>query len=199
VAAHSASCQTLGRTGEHQKNIFAVFLNVYITAPANTRERDYLRAILQTNFESLAIRIKVLTKQATFMYRNPGVDYVTVYDFTRNATSVDLIIPHSTIWCKVNPRSDYYAAAPARLAQLAHGAGDTRLHVAVLTLDPHMKSPEHIIMFGMWSTPEIHDRLVRVVQDLPQGLQPASLDAVLVRPVRALAGSAAELMRKIYY
>ncbi|KAJ7931047.1 hypothetical protein B0H13DRAFT_1858271 [Mycena leptocephala] len=139
AAAHSASCQTLGWT-----------------APANTRERDYLRAILQTNFESFAIRMKVLTQQARFMYMNPGVDFVTVYDFSRNAAGVDLIyIPRNTVWCKVNHRSDYYASAPARLAQLARGAGDIRLHVAVLTLDAHMKSPER--MFPMWSTPELHD------------------------------------------
>jgi hypothetical protein len=103
--------------------------------------------------------MKVLTQQARFMYMNQGVDFVTVYDFSRNAAGVDLIyIPRNTVWCKVNHRSDYYASAPARLAQLARGAGDIRLHVAVLTLDAHMKSPER--MFPMWSTPELHDRFV---------------------------------------
>ncbi|KAJ7434701.1 hypothetical protein FB451DRAFT_1418630 [Mycena latifolia] len=170
------------------------------TGPSNARERGYLRAILQYNFQSPAIRIDILTRQAQFMYRNPGVEFLTVFDLTRNARSTEWIdVPNGTGWSDVKPLSDYDAATPARLMQLVRSAraGGIRVHLAMLTLldDASLDSS----FFPLWSTPQLHDKLVRIVGALPPGLQPAKLDAALVAPVRVLAASDAELIQEICY
>ncbi|KAJ7468785.1 hypothetical protein FB451DRAFT_1177534 [Mycena latifolia] len=183
AAGHRRSCRTLGSTG-----------------PSNARERGYLRAILQYNFQSPAIRIDILTRQAQFMYRNPAVEFLTVFDLTRNARGTEWIdVPSGTGWSDVKPLSDYDAATPARLMQLVRSAraGGIRVHLAMLTLldDASLDSS----FFPLWSTPQLHNRLVRIVGALPPGLQPAKLNAALVAPVRALAASDAELIQEICY
>ncbi|KAJ6537401.1 hypothetical protein DFH09DRAFT_1400612 [Mycena vulgaris] len=179
-AAHRGSCRALKSTG-----------------PANARERDYLRAILQSNFESPEIRTAVLKQQARFMYTNPGVDFVTVYDFTRNAKGINVrYIPHfSRGWCEIKLISDY-AAPSGRLGQLLRAAGTICVHLFVLSFNIQTETPERIL--PMWSTPQLHDEMVRIVQTLPRGLQPAALDTALVQPLRGLT-SAAKMMREVYY
>ncbi|KAF7341351.1 hypothetical protein MVEN_01871600 [Mycena venus] len=180
-AAHRGSCRALKSTG-----------------PANARERGYVRAILQSNFESPEIRTAVLKQQARFMYTNPGVDFVTVYDFTRNAKGINLSnTPYfSRGWCEIKPISDY-AAASGRLGQLLRAAGAIRVHLVVLSSNLQRKAPERIL--PMWSVPQLPNDLLRIVQDLPRGLLPVALDTALVQPLRGLVTSATKMMQEVYY
>ncbi|KAJ7690073.1 hypothetical protein B0H17DRAFT_1201870 [Mycena rosella] len=161
ASGHRRSCRTPGSAG-----------------PSSARDRCYLRAILQYNFQFPAIRIQVLTRQAQFI----GTEWIHV--------------PSGTGWSDVKPMSDYYAAASARLVQLARSAEVIRVHLATLSiLDTTAYTPSSSAecMFPVWSTSHLHDRLVRIVQSLPRGLQSAGLDAALVQPLRALAASEANL------
>ncbi|KAJ7690055.1 hypothetical protein B0H17DRAFT_1201852 [Mycena rosella] len=144
ASGHRRSCRTLGSAG-----------------PSSARDRCYLRAILQYNFQFPAIRIQVLTRQAQFMYNNPGVEFLTVFDLTRNASGTEWIhVPSGTGWSDVKPMSDYYAAASARLVQLARSAEVIRVHLATLSiLDTTAYTPSSSAecMFPVWSTSHLHD------------------------------------------
>ncbi|KAJ7657304.1 hypothetical protein DFH06DRAFT_1473282 [Mycena polygramma] len=181
VVAHRNACETLRSIG-----------------PATARDRGYIRANLQFNFESRAIRIKVLTQQARFMYSNPGMGFVTVFNFTRNASGTEWIdFPRGTSWSEVKPRYGYLSAVPERLAQLTRSDQEICVYLVVLSFNERMTDIER--MFPMWSPPQLHNSLAGIVQELPRGLQPAALDAALVQPLKRLATSGADLMRQIYY
>ncbi|KAF7351149.1 MYND-type domain-containing protein [Mycena sanguinolenta] len=192
----SRECQTADWAAVHRASCRALKM----TDLSGARQRDYIRAILQHNFKSPEIITTVLLQQARFMYANPGVDFLTVYDFTRNGRGIDStkVRKSTPAWSQVKPRSDYAGAPGARLAHLLQSAGNIHIHLIVLSFElvnPH--EPKRVV--PMWSTPQVRDELSRVVQAFPRGLQSSALDAALVKPLRALATRAAKPMQDVYY
>lgn len=72
------------------------------------------------------------------------------------------------------------------------------MHLAVLILDDD-DTPSVEAMFPMWSPPEVHKRLVCIVQALPSGLKAQYIEATLVQSVLALAKHDADMFQEIYY
>lgn len=168
---------------------------VLITGPTSARDRGYLRAILQYNFQFPEIRAEVLMQQARFMYANPGVEFVTVFDFMRHATGTNWInAPSGTRWSAVRPLSVYGAAAAAsvRVAQLLRSAGDIQVHLVILILDRN-DIPSTKTLFPMWSPTQLRHELVPLVERLRPGFREAAL------LIPALAMTHAELFQEIYY
>ncbi|KAJ6497693.1 hypothetical protein C8R45DRAFT_983874 [Mycena sanguinolenta] len=192
----SRECQTADWKAVHRASCPAL----RATDLPSSRQRDYVRAILQYNFRFPAIVTTVLSQQARFMYTNPEVDFLMVYDFTRNARGVDLVPNKVTpAWSEVKPTSDYAVPSDPRLAQLLQSAGNIHIHLIVLSVNSGntARGPDRVV--PMWSTSQVRDELSRIVQALPRGLRPSSLDAALVTPLRALAARAAKPMQDVYY
>ncbi|KAJ7124401.1 hypothetical protein C8R44DRAFT_147900 [Mycena epipterygia] len=129
-----------------------------LPGPSFARDRAYLRALLQYNFKSSAIRSTVLLSQAEFIYTHPGTEFFTLFHFN-NGTGIEIV-----------PTSEYARAAdgPLRLAQLSRAGGRLQLHAVGM----YATQATIVRMFPMWSnSSDLVDGLACLVKRLPSGFQ----------------------------
>ncbi|KAJ7616917.1 hypothetical protein DFH06DRAFT_1364665 [Mycena polygramma] len=126
----------------------------------SSRDRTFIRAVMQQTLSSLALK-PILIRQAEFIYSNPGVDFFTIFNFTRRNDGAS--------WISVLPLSQCAAAeAPFRSAHMARSGRRMQLHCVTLNGGPQPFS----WMLPMWSnSSRLLDGLYRIVQSLPAGRQ----------------------------
>ncbi|KAJ6447831.1 hypothetical protein C8R47DRAFT_1163853 [Mycena vitilis] len=125
--------------------------------PSSPRERAFVRAIMQNNLHLFALDIMI--RQVDFIYSNPGVDFVTVFDFTDNGDYPEQI--------NVLPVSDFQTPEmPLRLQQLARSGNRVQLHAIAMNAGP---KPIVRVLPARSNSSRMLEGLFQVAQSLPPG------------------------------
>ncbi|KAJ7670846.1 hypothetical protein DFH06DRAFT_1370056 [Mycena polygramma] len=125
--------------------------------PSSPRERAFVRALMQNNLRLFTLDIMI--RQVEFIYSNPGVDFLTVFDFTDNGDCPERI--------NVLPVSDCQTTEmPLRLEQLARSGKRVQLHAIAMNAGP---KPGLRVLPARSSSSRMLDGLFRIAQSLPAG------------------------------
>ncbi|KAJ7670922.1 hypothetical protein DFH06DRAFT_1125208 [Mycena polygramma] len=125
--------------------------------PSSPRDRAFVRALMQNNLRLFTLDIMI--RQVEFIYSNPGVDFLTVFDFTDNGDYPERI--------NVLPVSDCQTTEmPLRLEQLARSGKRVQLHAIAINAGP---KPGLRVLPARSSSSRMLDGLFRIAQSLPAG------------------------------
>ncbi|KAJ7454628.1 hypothetical protein B0H11DRAFT_2069256 [Mycena galericulata] len=123
------------------------------------RERSFIRAFMEHDFRFAGLAAEVMTFQIQFIYKNPRVEFFTVFDYSD---------PSSRFWIRVLPMSAYDMVpnAPVRIAR-----GPARREC----VQEHMVMGEGgrtlwTMLFQRWtSSSKLRDGLALIARNIPPG------------------------------
>ncbi|KAJ7144709.1 hypothetical protein C8R43DRAFT_1130428 [Mycena crocata] len=127
--------------------------------PLSTRERHFMRALLHDDYE--ACRPAVALQQLTFMREHPGIEFLTLFDYTLGESPDLQILPRNA----VSPARDLAVELPALWARAARSRGQMAIHVMYVT-DGGMLRPRVFPLRA--SSSAFHDGLRALVDMEPE-------------------------------
>ncbi|KAJ7468468.1 hypothetical protein FB451DRAFT_373856 [Mycena latifolia] len=171
----SAECQKKDWKSGHRKRCRTLRVS-QLLHPSTPGERAYLRALLQYNWEFLSVKSAVLFLQAQFMYKNPGVEFFTLFDLAKGERDPD--------WIDIRPMSKFPTGSDD-FFRTAQGGRCIQQHAVLMKGLP---SPMFRFFPFTFSSSDLNDALLRIVKAIP-GLGSSALANHLVGPVSELSSS----------
>ncbi|KAJ7658159.1 hypothetical protein DFH06DRAFT_1472845 [Mycena polygramma] len=160
----SEDCQSADWHAEH-KALCKQLRSVRLKTPETrtTRAKSYLRALLTHDYQRL--RADICLRQIFFMYRHPGEQFVTIFQYPAASQNVSVEV------CR--KRALETGELELAFARAARRCGRMELHIMKFFQG---RTPRTIIFPMRTETTELHDRMVRVAQLIPSGM--TSEDAI---------------------
>ncbi|KAJ7429341.1 hypothetical protein B0H11DRAFT_2145881 [Mycena galericulata] len=123
------------------------------------RERSFIRAFMEHDFRFAGLAAQVVMFQLQFIYKNPGVEFFTVFDYSR---------PAFRGWIRVLPLSAYDMVpnAPVRVARGPARRGCLQEHIV---MGEGGRTP-WTMLFQRWtSSSKLRDILALIAGHIPPG------------------------------
>ncbi|KAJ7513200.1 hypothetical protein B0H11DRAFT_1898438 [Mycena galericulata] len=131
----------------------------YPSGTLSPRERSFIRAFMEHDFRFAGLAAQVVMFQLQFIYKNPGVEFFTVFDYSR---------PAFRGWIRVLPLSAYDMVpnAPVRVARGPARRGCLQEHIV---MGEGGRTP-WTMLFQRWtSSSKLRDILALIAGHIPPG------------------------------
>ncbi|KAJ7726172.1 hypothetical protein DFH07DRAFT_245218 [Mycena maculata] len=140
------------------------------------RDRSLIRAFMEHDFRFAGLAAEVMMFQLQFIYKNPGVEYFTVFDYSR---------PAFRGWIRVLPLSAY-DTVPSAPGRVTRGPARRKCLQEHVVMGEGGRTPWTMLFQGWTSSSKLRDVLALIAGNIPLGCDFQEVYKLVALKVREL-------------